>query len=156
MKKISLLLGLLSLLFLSACASQSCVEDNFCSVDEKIRGNCADCQPDFAVDAQDAQIYYNTEANLVDAWVCVDNKNGEYTDQVEIGWALSSSKEYRGEYEQQSVYFDSSDVRGNFDINANKGNINSYLNVQLPTDGDQKQCFAKTFYDVAPSSYYFL
>ncbi len=69
-------------LVISACSfGGSCVDDNFCSSTELLRGGCNDCRPDFAV----GEVYLNYLSDgSANVFYCIDNINGQYDGDLDV------------------------------------------------------------------------
>ncbi len=150
----------IALLFaLSGCSAiqpSACIDDGVCSLNEKLIGTCNDCLPDFAVESNTFTGTYNSYDNSLDAFACVKNLNGEYTDKLQIGWAVSTQSTYQGAYDDTYANYDSPDLSGNFQINANKGNLMQNLNLQFANSQVQEQCYSHHFDNVGKSANYYV
>lgn len=100
---------------------------------EKATADCFECRPDFKVDSKSWQVMYNETDSTIQAQVCVSNDKGEYTNKVQIGWALSAKSDYNGSYYEKFTNFDSE-----------------------PNSQKNEKCFYQNFKNVSKSKYYYV
>jgi hypothetical protein len=146
---------IVALIAVSGCSPTklSCVNDGFCSLDEKYLGTCGDCKPDFVVESQNLYAYYNPSTGLIDASVCVKNTNGEYEGDVSVGWYVCTSRDCQSAYETQKAYFSAPSVESHAYLTVKKGQV--FFDSQFLSNREQYSCFSKQF-TVNPSSDYWV
>jgi hypothetical protein len=107
-----------------------CVEDNVCSIDEKLKGDCNDCKPDFSVieiatpeSYYAPTIFYNSIDKTVTAQFCVENKGGPYVGQVKTSWLLSANGQNTGAEVNDYAYFNSNDIQFDGSVQLINGSV---------------------------------
>jgi hypothetical protein len=152
-----LVLGLVvvALVIFSGCTPErlSCIDDGFCSPDEKYIGTCGDCKPDFVVESQDMYASYNASTGMIDASVCVKNTNGGYEGDVSVGWFACASKDCKPSYETEIASFSPPAVESHPYLAVRKGQ--AIFSSQLVDAKEQHSCFSKQF-TVQPSGDYWV
>jgi len=151
------ILGISGLFLVTGCNVQpkQCVNDNYCSIDEQLIGNCADCMPDFVVDNSNMYATYNPSTNTIDASACVKNTGGNYEGNINIGWGMSSQKESQENYTTQQVSFVSPSAQAHAYLTVVNHQLLLSNNLQLGTD-TQYACFSNEFTNVQRTQNYYI
>jgi hypothetical protein len=157
MKAYMLILVVVSL-FLTAClggGANVCVDDGICTIDEKFRGGCADCLPDFSVPEENMFIQYDPETKYLSYSYCIQNEGGDYVGDLKVAVFLNTNFEDRYKAKTDSVYLDRSEVEGYLNVQVKEGQVLLHNFLQI-NSGNQKSlhCFGGGFSDVAEASYY--
>lgn len=150
MKKVLISVILLLTVFLiTGCVvpSKRCVNDDFCSNNEKFLGNCDDCMPDFTISELEAN-YYDEKVNI---FYCVENLNGEYTGELDITYQVYGANSIGTEQTTKNAYFDSNEFESYVRYNIRKGDID--FDASITSERRQVNCWQESK-SVGPDSKY--
>lgn len=156
-KKILLIILIVGALFLSGCnlRPMSCSNDGVCSLDEEIIGTCYDCMPDFVVDDEDMYVSYNPDTHTIDASTCIKNTGGNFEGDIEVGWQVSSQRDYQSDYKTETVYFNGPSAESHAYITVKNHQIIFNNEVRIGKQ-DQYYCVSKRFENIQPASQYWI
>ncbi|MFT7616218.1 MAG: hypothetical protein ACI8Y7_001047, partial [Candidatus Woesearchaeota archaeon] len=133
MKK--LLFLILAALFLAACTTgiNQCIDDGFCSPQEKFSGDCYDCSPDLEV----SDIYYHgfwtdDSGNAhVDFEARIVNKGVDYEGPVSVVWSYEGPSNGGLTSNEEIVYLGKQDMSFNGGFDISKGRFNQNFNLEV-------------------------
>jgi hypothetical protein len=156
-KKILLVFLIVGTVFLSACnlRPMSCSDDNVCSLDEEVIGTCRDCLPDFVVTDKDMYVTYDPNKNIIDATTCIKNTGGNFEGEIQVGWQVSSQKDYRSDYTTETLYFNGPSAESHAYLTVKNHQILFNRDVRIGKQ-DQYYCISKQFDNIQPAPEYWV
>jgi hypothetical protein len=151
----------------TGCVQQACVNDNYCDINEKVRGNCNDCKPDFVVINSDNShnvknshvddkpyANYNPQTQSIDARFCAEFVNYDGS-PVKYKMYYGSNKESRTN--EATYTWDGSKIaEGSFGLDIKNGQVEVMNNLRINSQTNKINCFYHTFTDVKESNGYFI